>query len=204
MNKRQPGPAKHARPEELERLALPGGRKLPRRVSAHVAECDRCGAAVAELRALHSRLQTLAPLHPPVGFSDRVMKRVRLPAPWRVRALESARRHRLAAATALAGAMAALGVGITWIARYPELTPVTVAAFLAERSTALLWSGVMQAGRFVYGTGILQSVQGFAGQLTPTSGFVAVATVLLVGLGALRIMLSLLNGPAPARPAAGR
>ncbi len=204
MNMKQPEPAKHPRPEELERLALPGGRKLPRRTSAHVAECDRCEAAVAELRSLHATLQALPPLHPPAGFSDRVMKRVRLPEPWRVRALEAVRRHRLAAAAALAGAVAAVGVGVTWLARYPELTPVTVVAFLAERSTSLLWGGVMQVGRFVYGTGIVETVQGFAGQLTPTSGFVAVATVLLVGLGALRIMLTLMNVTTAARPASGR
>ena len=155
MSTKQPEPAKHPRPDELEGLALPGGRKLRRRVSAHVAECERCGAAVEELRSLDATLKTLVPLHPLVGFSDRVMKRVRLPAPWRVRALEAVRRHQLAAAAALAGAVAAVGVGVTWLTRYPELTPVTVAAFLAERSTSLLWGGVMQVGRFVYGDDVI-------------------------------------------------
>ncbi len=204
MNTRQPRPAKHLRPEELERLALPDGRKLPARSSAHAAECDRCRGAVAELQSLHAQLQTLTPLHPMIGFSDRVMRRVRLPVPWRVRVLAAVRTHRVATAAAVAGAAAAVGVGLTWIARYPELTPVTVAAFLVEKSTALLWGGVMAAGRFLYGTGALQAAQGIAEQLTPLTGFVAVATVLFVGLAALRIMLSLMNVTTVSPPATGR
>ena len=193
MNAKDPKRAKHLRPEELERLALPDDRKLPARSSAHAAECDRCQREVAELQSLHALLQALAPLQPVVGFSDRVMQRVRLPAPWRIRVLEAVRKHQVAAAAALAGAAATVGVGLTWIARYPELTPMTIAAFLAQRSTALLWGGVMEVGRFVYATGILQTAQGIAGQLTLLTAFVAVATVTVIGLASLRILLSLMD-----------
>ncbi|MBT8478990.1 MAG: hypothetical protein KJO06_08740, partial [Gemmatimonadetes bacterium] len=75
----------------------------------------------------------------------------------------------------------------------PELTPMTIAAFLVQRSTALLWSGVMEVGRFVYGTGIVETAQGIVGQLTLVTAFVAVATVTLIGLASLRIMLSLMD-----------
>jgi hypothetical protein len=185
--------AKHLRPEELERLALPGDRRLPARSSAHAAECDRCRREVAQLQSLHALLLALAPLQPMVGLSDRVMQRVRLPVPWRIRVLQAVRRHQVATAAALTGAAAAVGVGLTWIARYPELTPMTIAAFLVERSTALLWSGVMEVGRLVYGMGILQTAQGAAGQFTPVTAFVAVATVTVVGLASLRILLSLMD-----------
>jgi hypothetical protein len=107
--------------------------------------------------------------------------------------LQAVRRHQVATAAAFAGAAAAVGVGLTWIARYPDLTPMTIAAFLVQGSTALLWSGVIEVGRFVYGTGILQTAQGIAGQLTPVSAFVAVATVTLIGVASLRILLSLLE-----------
>lgn len=70
---------------------------------------------------------------------------------------------------------------------------MTVAAFLVQRSTALLWSGVMEVGRFAYGSGIVETAQGVAGQLTPISAFVAVATVTLIGVASLRILLSLLE-----------
>lgn len=190
--------------EELEGLAIPAGRDLPTRGAAHAADCDRCRQAVEELQALHALLQALAPLQPAVGFPDRVMRCIRLPLPWRVRVLGAVRRHWIAAAAAFAGAAAALGAGLAWIARYPELTPVTIAAFLVERSPALLWSGVMEVGRFVYGSGIVESAQGVADQFTLLSTFVAVATVTVVGLAALRIMLTLLNTAPAWRPANGR
>ena len=193
----------HLRAEELESLAIPGDHKPPARSSAHAAECDRCRRAVEELQTLHALLQALTSLQPVVGFSDRVMQRVRLPLPWRVRVLQAIRRHQVATAAAFAGAATAVGVGLAWIARYPELTPVTVAAFLVERSTAALWSGVMEVGRLVYGMGIVQTTQGVAGQLTLFTAFVAVATVLFVGLGALRIMLSLMDATPNSRPAHG-
>ncbi len=183
----------HLQAEELETLAIPGDHRLPARSSAHAAECERCRREVEELQTLHAVLQALAPLQPAVGFTDRVMQRVRLPLPWRVRVLQAVRRHQVATVAAFAGAAAAVGVGLTWIVRYPELTPMTIAAFLVQRSTALLWSGVMEVGRFVYGSGVLETAQGVAGQVTPVSAFVAVATVTLIGLASFRILLSLMD-----------
>ena len=183
----------HLQAEELEALAMPGDHKLPARSSAHAAECDRCRRDVEELQTLHALLQALTPLQPVVGFSDRVMQRVRLPLPWRVRVLQAVRRHQLATAAAFAGAAAAIGVGLTWIARYPELTPMTIAAFHVQRSSALLWIVVMEVGRFVYGSGVLEMARGVAGQVTPVSAFVAVATVTLIGLASFRILLSLME-----------
>jgi hypothetical protein len=158
---------------------------------------------VEELRALHQTLRTLAVLTPAVGFSDRVMRRVRLPVPLRIRARRAIRRHRLAAAGAFAGVTAAVAVGLAWIASYPELTPVTVAAFLVQRFTAALWSGVMLAGRFVYGSGIPEAAGEAFGQLTLGTAFAAVATLTVVGLGALRIFLSLMTTSPSARPNGG-
>lgn len=193
MNAKNHDQAKHLQAEELETLAFPGDHRLPARSSAHAAECDRCRRDVEELQTLHALLQALTPLQPVVGFSDRVMQRVRLPLAWRVRVLQAVRRHQVATAAGFAGAAAAVGVGLTWIARYPELTPMTIAAFLVQRSMAHLWSGVMEVGRLVYGMGIVQTAQGIAGQLTPVSAFVAVATVTLIGLASLRILLSLME-----------
>jgi hypothetical protein len=193
MNKNIQARTGHLQAEELEALAMPGDHKLPARSSAHAAECDRCRRDVEELQTLHTLLQALTPLQPVVGFSDRVMQRVRLPLPWRVRVLQAVRRHQVATAAAFAGAAAAVGVGLTWIARYPELTPMTIAAFLVQRSTALMWSGVMEVGRFVYGSGVLEVARGVAGQVTPVSAFVAVATVTLIGLASFRILLSLME-----------
>ncbi len=193
MNAKHQERVRHLQAEELESLAIPGDHRLPARSSAHAAECVRCQRDVEELRALHTALQALTPLQPALGFTDRVMQRVRLPLPWRIRVLQAVRKHQVAAAAAFAGAATAVGVGLTWIVRYPELTPMTIAAFLVQRSTALLWSGVMEVGRFVYGTGIVETAQGIVGQLTLVTAFVAVATVTLIGLASLRIMLSLMD-----------
>ena len=204
MNANKHGKTKHLRPEELEALALAGDRKLLARSSAHAAECARCRNQAEELRVLHCLLQALTPLQPMVGFSDRVMRRVRLPVPWRVRVLETIRERWVAASAALAGGIAVLGTGFAWAARYPELTPIAVTAFILERFSAVLWGAVMDVGRLVYGTGIVQMAEGIAGQLTLLTAFGAVATVTLVGLAALRIMFSLLNEPAASRPASAR
>lgn len=193
MNANDQGRTRHLQAEELESLAIPGDQVLPARGSAHAADCVSCRRDVEELQALHAVLQALTPLQPAVGFTDRVMRSVRLPLPWRVRVLQAVRRHQVATAAAFAGAATAVGVGLMWIARYPELTPMTIAAFLVQRSTALLWSGVMEVGRFVYGSGIVEATQGIAGQLTLLTAFVAVATITLIGLASLRIMLSLMD-----------
>jgi hypothetical protein len=132
------------------------------------------------------------------------MHRVTLPLPWRKSALITLREHRAATAAALAGFMAALGFGLTATARYPELTPIAVAAFLYERFIALAWGAVMYVGQLVYRTGLMAAAEGAAEQVTLVTGFLAVATVTFVGLGALRIMLSLMNTSPGARPATGR
>jgi hypothetical protein len=193
MNANNQERVRHLQAEELDSLAIPGDHALPARSSAHAAECVRCQRDIKELEALHAVLQALAPLQPAVGFTDRVMRSVRLPLPWRVRVLQAVRRHQVATAAAFAGAAATVGVGLGWIARYPDLTPMTIAAFLVQRSTALLWNGVMEVGRFVYGTGMVETTQGIVGQLTLLTAFVAVATVTLIGLASLRIMLSLMD-----------
>jgi hypothetical protein len=193
MNANDQERVRHLQAEELDSLAITGDHALPARSSAHAAECVRCQRDIKELQALHAVLQALAPLQPAVGFTDRVMRSVRLPLPWRVRVLQAVRRHQVATAAAFAGAAATVGVGLGWIARYPDLTPMTIAAFLVQRSTALLWNGVMEVGRFVYGTGMVETTQGIVGQLTLLTAFVAVATVTLIGLASLRIMLSLMD-----------
>lgn len=203
MNAKNREIRKHLRSEDLESLALARGRSLPERISAHAAECPRCRREVEELHALHERLRALAPLQPAIGFSDRVMRRVHLPLPWRARAVQAVHRHRLAAVAAVAGLGATIAAGLAWVARYPELTPVTVAAFLVQRLTAAAWSGVMQVGRLLYGSGIPEMAREAFGQVTPGTAFVAVATVTVVGLGALRIFLSLMTASPSRQPNGG-
>lgn len=191
----------HLGPEEVEALALEAGRSLPGGSSAHATRCRRCRRDVEELQRLHAALLALSPLVPASGLADRVMRRVRLPVPWRVRAGAAVARHRVAAVAALGGLAGLVGVAIAWMSRYPEINPVTVTAFIVERSTALLWGAVMGLGRLVYGSGVLSSVQRVVEQMTLGTAFLAALTVTVVGLGALRILLNLMKTAPGARPA---
>lgn len=198
------GHEEHLRQEEVDAIALEGGRALPARSSAHAAECERCRGEVRELGRLHSALLTLGALQPPAGLADKVMLRVTLPVPWSKRVAATLREHRIATAAAFAGLMGAVGLGLATNARYPELTPVTVAAFLLERTAAVAWSAVMYVGQLVYRTGLLAAAQSAAEQVTLATAFFAVATVTLVGLGALRIMLSLMDATTGTSPVTRR
>jgi len=195
------GHEEHLRPEEIDAIALEGDRALPARSSAHVAACERCRGEVGELKRLHAALASLDFPRPRAGLADRVMQRVSLPLPWRRRTLLKVRQHRVATAAAFAGVLSGVALGLQAMSRYPELTPPAIATFLVERLGAIAWSAVMYVGQLVVRTGLLAVLQGATAQLTPITGFVAVATVTLVGLGALRVLLSLMNAPVGARPA---
>lgn len=182
--------------DALEELAAGRGRALPSDTVAHVDECARCSRRIEELREVHAALATLAPLSPAVGFADAVMRRVRLPLSWRARVLQAVRTHRAAGLAAFASVAVAVAGGGLVYARYPDLTPGALLAFVLDRSAALVWSGIMAAGRLVYDSGLSAAAQGLMEQLTLPSALLALATVSLVGLGALRILLRLLHQPA--------
>lgn len=194
----------HMRMEEMEALALEGGRRLRARQRAHLVSCERCREAVEELRVLQAAFVALPAARPPDDLIERVMRRVRLPATRRASAWETVRGHWAAATAAVAGLVAVVGTGAAILFRYPELTPVTVAGFLLRRGTELMWGAVVDASRLLVDAGIVSLAQAVAEQVTPVTAFAAVATVVVVGLGALRIMLNLMNISPVWRIAPGR
>jgi hypothetical protein len=205
MKKERSRAGDHLKTEQLEVLALERGRQLPSGAVAHLQECASCGRELGELRRLHSALALLAALGPAAGFTDRVMARVRLPLPLRVRILEVVRAHRLAAAAALAGVIGATAGSLVMQAQYPDLTPMALAVFLLNRSMALMWSGVMAVGRLLYDSGLAAGVEGLIQQLTIGGALLLLATLSLVGLGALRILMRLMDhSTEAARQAVGR
>jgi hypothetical protein len=71
-------PLGHLTPDEIELWAqglLPAARDI------HLAQCAECRAAAQEERALYRELARLPRLAPEFGFAERVMARVRIPAP---------------------------------------------------------------------------------------------------------------------------
>lgn len=181
----------HLAPEAVERLAL--GAEASSREGRHLAGCARCRAEVGEVRALHVGLAALAPLAPSPGFADRVMARVRLPAPVWVRALEALKARPSGALAAAAGALLAVVGTATWLLAYPQVTPTAVAGLLADRGTTLAWQAVIAAARVVYDSGLASLVHGFRADLTPWTAVGGLATLALMGIGSLWVMLRLLD-----------
>lgn len=182
----------HLTPDEIEAVAETSA-ALPETRREHARSCATCAREVAELRRLSAALAKL-PLHEPAsGFSDRVMARVRLPVPWHLR-LAASVRERTAAGVAVAATLGALlaGTGL-WAFRFPHLSPTVLAEWLAGHAGELLWQGAMAAARLAYATGLTDLAGALQAELSLASAFAALATISLVGVGALSVMIRLVR-----------
>lgn len=182
----------HLTADEVEAAAERSAVLAERRLE-HVRSCAECAREVAELRRLSAILAKL-PLHEPApGFGDRVMARVRLPVPWHQRLVASVR-ERTAAGVAVAATLGALlaGTGL-WAFRFPHLSPTVLASWLAGEAGDLLWQGAMAAGRFAYAMGLTDLAGALQAELSLASAFAALATIALVGVGALSVMIRLVR-----------
>ncbi|MEJ2482766.1 MAG: hypothetical protein P8049_06530 [Gemmatimonadota bacterium] len=181
----------HLAPETRERIAM-GGEPGPGEVR-HLTSCTRCRREIAEIGSLQVRLAALTPLAPSAGFADRVMARIRLPAPAWVRALDAIRAHRLQASAVAVTLIAAVTGMLGWLTAYPQLTPGTMVRLIWERSTGLLWQGVISVGRVLYESGLFAFLEAFRADLTPWSAFGALATLALVGTVSLLMLMRLMD-----------
>lgn len=130
-------------------------------VEAHLAACARCRAELEAWRLVFAELAELPRLAPSAGFAERVMARVVVPLPLRVRVLARLRRWldtlfplpatprtwATAAAAAAVPLTAVTGLGY-WVLSYPRVTPGTLAAYLVwrVRDAAVALLGRMSAG----------------------------------------------------------
>lgn len=182
----------HLTPDEIE-AAAEASAALSEARRAHARSCAACAREVAGLRRLSAALAKLPLREPAPGFGDRVMARVRLPVPWHAR-LAAAIRERTAAGVAVAATLGALlaGTGL-WAFRFPHLSPSVLAGWLAGQAGDLLWQGAMAAGRFAYAMGLTDLAGALQAELTLASAFAALATIALVGVGALSVMIRLVR-----------
>lgn len=182
----------HLTPDEIEAVAERSA-VLPEARRGHARSCAGCAREVAELRRLSAALASLPLREPAPGFGDRVMARVKLPVPWHSR-LAAAVRERTAAGVAVAATLGALlaGTGL-WAVRFPHLNPTVLASWLAGQAGDLLWQGAMTAGRFAYAMGLTDLAGALQAELTLATAFAALATVALVGVGALSVMIRLVR-----------
>lgn len=169
----------------------------------HLDACAECAREVEELRRLSVALSALPTWTPTPGFAERVMARVTLPLPWH-RKLAAAVRDRTAAGLGVAATLAALlaGAGL-WATQFPDLRPLTLAGWLAGQAGDVFWSAVLAGGRALYALGLTDLVAAFGADLTITSALAALATLSLVGVGALSVMIRLVREQ-PARLVSAR
>ncbi len=186
----------HLTPDEVE-AAVEDFAALadPRR--RHLESCRACAGDVEELRRLSAALAALPTWMPSPGFAERVMERVTLPVPWH-RRLAAAVRDRTAAGIGVAATLAALlaGTGL-WATQFPALRPLALAGWLAGQAGDLFWSATLAGGRALYALGLTDLAAALGADLTITSAVAALATVALVGMGALSVMIRLVRHEPP-------
>ena len=192
----------HLSQEELE-LFLPRlreGRSGPRpEQEEHLEACGRCRRELRALRSLDEALAGLPALEPSPGFTEAVMQRVRLPAPWYRRLWAGIARHWLAVGLGLSGAVSG-GLVAWWVATRPELTLGGLADFSLERISALFWSLVVAAGRLFWRTGIPDALAGLVRTVDPVEALVGMAVLALCSLTAASVMTRLFHdGEVPPR-----
>lgn len=186
----------HLTPDEVEAVADDSAALAgPRR--RHLDTCSACAREVEESRRLSVALAALPAWTPSPGFAERVMARVTLPVPWH-RRLAAAVRNRTAAGIGVAATVAALlaGAGL-WATQFPDLRPLVLAGWLAGQAGDLLWSAILAGGRTLYALGLTDLAAALGADLTITSALAALATVALVGLGALSVMIRLVRDEPP-------
>lgn len=182
----------HLEPEEIEAAAETSAQLAEDR-RAHARSCAACAREVAVLRRLSTALAALPAREPSPGFADRVMARVSLPVPWH-RRMAAAIRDRTAAGVGIAATIAALlaGAGL-WAVRFPDLRPLSLAGWLAGQAGDLAWQATIAAARIAYGLGLTDVAGALQAELSLTSLFAALATIALVGAGALSVMIRLVR-----------
>lgn len=200
--------SRHLTQEELE-LFLP---RLRRRDGAeepdeglrdHLQACGRCRERMEELRALDSTLAGLPSLEPSPGFTEAVMSRVTLPAPWYRRLWNAAVERWLLATILVLGAGATGGFG-GWIALRPDVSLGGLTSLVLERVSALFWTLLVGLGRLLWESGLPATLRTAAGSVELVEAAAAMAALTLTALGAGWLMVRLMTASPPrARGARG-
>lgn len=137
-------------------------------VESHLVSCTTCQADLEEWRSLFTLLSTLPQHSPSPHFADLVMKRVKLPDPWYVKAAarigaqlqvftpQTTRGWALATACMSLPVML-FGALTAWLLSKPYITPQGLVAFAADRlnnmisgSASATYAGVMQSDVALY------------------------------------------------------
>jgi hypothetical protein len=146
----------HLTADEIERLATETTAEEPHTSAKHLRTCGACRREVDFLRALDRRLVALPHAAPSAGFEGAVMARVRMPVPWRKRAVEALRPRWAGLAAATASVALAVGAMSYWLFGVQQLTPSGLAAFVLDSARVLALRGLIAAGQLSYSLGLTQ------------------------------------------------
>lgn len=200
--------SRHLTQEELE-LFLPrlrrrdGAAEPPEGLRGHLESCGRCHGRLEDLRSLDRTLAGLPPLEPSPGFTEAVMSRVRLPAPWYRRLWNAVVERWLLATVVVLGAGATGGFG-AWIALRPDVSLGGLTELALERVSALFWTLLVGLGRLLWESGLPATVRGLAGSVELVEAAAAMAVLTLSALAAGWVMVRLMTeSPPQARGARG-
>lgn len=197
---------RHLDQEQLEafvpRLRAEGDGPSPEH-RRHLEACERCRHRLHRLEAIDEALAGLPELEPSSGFTETVMARVELPAPW-YRKLWAALMGRWALlALLLAGGGATAGGLTWWVATRPELTPGGLVSFVLEHVSTLFWTLVVAAGQLLWTSGLADSIRALAGAVEPVEGLAAMAVLSVCAATAGVVMARLMDASPPRLDAAG-
>lgn len=198
---------RHLTQEELE-LFLPrlrrrdGAEEPDEGLRGHLETCGRCRERLEDLRSLDATLAGLPSLEPSPGFTDAVMSRVTLPAPWYRRLWNAAVERWLLATIAVLGAGATGGFG-AWIALRPDVSLGGLAGLVLERVSALFWTLLVNLGRLLWESGLPATLRALAGSVELVEAAAAMGALTLTALAVGWLMVKLMTA-SPPRPRGAR
>lgn len=199
--------SRHLTQEELE-LFLPrlrrqdGAEEPDEGLRGHLEACGRCRERLEGLRTLDATLAGLPSLEPSPGFTEAVMGRVALKAPWYRRLWNAAVERWLLVALAVLGVGATGGFG-AWIALRPGLSLGGLTGLVLERVSALFWTLLVSVGRLLWESGLPATLRALAGSVELAEAAAAMGGMTLTALGAGWLMVRLMTA-SPPRPRGAR
>lgn len=183
---------RHLLPDEIDQLldGEAGFGVAP--LVAHVENCPKCRAQLAEAREVVSALERLPHFTPSPLFRDRVMAQVQVFEPWHVTALDTAKRWLPASRPARFIGLAATSVFALSVSLVAVWIAVRLDAFLfffdlaGQRVRAAVFDSLGSAIASTFGTAAVDALRtGGVAAAVGVSGFLVLIILAAVGLRAV-------------------
>ncbi len=161
-------------------------------IDSHLQTCPECQARQAEWREIFFALARLEPVEPSPAFDDRVMARVRQPAPvaasappWWQKLARRLRPVAVGATAAWGGVVAGGAGGAIWLVARVDVSATALFARFFDYSTQLAWAGVVKIAAFLELSGLADAWTTAAG-VVPGPGVLS-AVALMTAVSGLAV-----------------